>query len=66
GAVVVPKGPIDWSALDAFASGRLEAIAPRRYYEAAAIPRNDMGKIRRPELAALAQSPDATLRHPAQ
>jgi acyl-coenzyme A synthetase/AMP-(fatty) acid ligase len=64
GAIIVPNAAVDWSALEAFAKGRLEAIAPRRYYEAAAIPRNDMGKIRRPELAEFAKT--ATLRHPAK
>jgi acyl-coenzyme A synthetase/AMP-(fatty) acid ligase len=65
GAMVVPKAPVDWRALDAFAQSRLESIAPRLYYEAPEIPRNDMGKIRRLEVDALIESGVATLRHPA-
>jgi len=63
-ALVVANGAIDWRALDEFARARLEIFAPRRYYEVEEIPRNVMGKIVRGELAALAESDRATLRHP--
>ena len=64
-ALVVARGPVDWRALDAFAQKRLKVFAPQRYYEVGEIPRNVMGKIARRELAALAESDRATLRHPA-
>ncbi|HEY2629950.1 MAG TPA: class I adenylate-forming enzyme family protein [Usitatibacter sp.] len=66
GAIIAAKGPIDWTHLDEFARTRLEVFAPVRYYEVAELPRNPLGKIRRPELPALAVSAGATLRHPAQ
>ena len=66
GAIVVADAPVDWAALEAFARGRLEGLAPRRYFEGREIPRNVMGKIRRPELPALAESGAVTLRHPAK
>lgn len=65
GAIIVTKGRADWSGLDAFARSRLDVFAPWRYYEAAELPRNVLGKIRRPELAALAAG-EATLRQPAK
>jgi acyl-coenzyme A synthetase/AMP-(fatty) acid ligase len=66
GAMVVVNAPIDWHALDAAVRGRLEGLAPRRYYEVREVPRNVMGKIRRPELAALAAGGAAMLRHSAE
>jgi len=66
GAIVVANGPVDWAALEAFARGRLEGLAPRRYFQGVEIPRNVMGKIRRSELMALAESNVVTLRHPAK
>jgi len=66
GALVVARGPVDWPALDRFARGRLELLAPQRYFEVASIPRNATGKIRRGDLAAAASSVAATLRHPAK
>jgi acyl-coenzyme A synthetase/AMP-(fatty) acid ligase len=63
GAIVVPKAPVDWARLDALARDRLEVFAPARYYEVSELPRNMLGKIRRPELAALAASESAILRH---
>ena len=66
GAIVVPKAPVDWPNLDAFARLRLDVMAPRRYYEAERLPRNDLGKIRRPDLAALVAGDGATLRHPSK
>jgi len=63
-ALVVANGPIDWGALDVFAKQRLGIFAPHRYYEVGALPRNAMGKVRRPELMRLAATDAARLRHP--
>jgi acyl-coenzyme A synthetase/AMP-(fatty) acid ligase len=52
-AVIVPDGPIDWAALHAHAVAQLEVRAPVRYYEAASLPRNAMGKLLREELTRL-------------
>ena len=64
GALVAADGAIDWRALDAAVRQRLGIFAPRRYYEVQALPRNAMGKVRRPELLRFAATDAATLRHP--
>jgi len=61
-AVIVPAGPIDWKALDAYARRQLEVRAPVRYYEAASLPRNAMGKLMREEITRLrTEGPDRIL-----
>jgi acyl-coenzyme A synthetase/AMP-(fatty) acid ligase len=55
-AVVVPMAGIDWRDLERYSRASFEAYAPVRYYEAASLPRNVMGKLRRDALAAFAAS----------
>ncbi|MGZ5032130.1 MAG: class I adenylate-forming enzyme family protein [Usitatibacter sp.] len=52
-AAIVPAGPIDWSALNAYALRELDVRAPVAYYEAASLPRNAMGKLQRAEITRL-------------
>jgi acyl-coenzyme A synthetase/AMP-(fatty) acid ligase len=51
-AAIVPSGQLDWRALHAFARARLGVLSPVRYVEAQGLPRNDMGKLLRNEIAA--------------
>jgi acyl-coenzyme A synthetase/AMP-(fatty) acid ligase len=51
-AAIVPRPGLSWPALHAFALARLSTLAPTRYYEAAALPRGEMGKLARASLAA--------------
>jgi acyl-coenzyme A synthetase/AMP-(fatty) acid ligase len=60
-AAIVPRGALDWAGLARHAADRLDVLAPFRYDEAPSLPRNDMGKLVRKDLARLAAGP---LRHP--
>jgi acyl-coenzyme A synthetase/AMP-(fatty) acid ligase len=53
GAAIVPGDALDWAALHGYARNRLGVLAPARYYEATALPRNDMGKIVRSGVVSL-------------
>ena len=61
-AAIVPAGPIDWNALNAYAQRQLEVRAPVRYYEVASLPRNAVGKLLREEVRRLrTEDPDRIL-----
>jgi len=60
-AAIVARGTLDWAGLARYGEERLDVLSPWRYYEAASLPRNAMGKLVRRDLAALAAGP---LRHP--
>jgi acyl-CoA synthetase (AMP-forming)/AMP-acid ligase II len=60
-AVIVPRGRFDPQSLEAFARQALGRTAPARYCEAAAIPRNAMGKIERAMLPSLTSGVTASM-----
>jgi acyl-coenzyme A synthetase/AMP-(fatty) acid ligase len=60
-AAIVVDAALDREALRRFARQRLALVAPVRYVEVKALPRNPMGKLERDRLAALGSQPASPL-----